>query len=58
MGFVFGFFEIESMCFGSINDRVQRDFLTIGLLQTFLDVAIIVGLQRDVFVLDDFLIRG
>jgi hypothetical protein len=50
-----GFLEIETMLFGSTNHGGQGDLLAIFLSQTVFDKAIVVGLQRDLFVLDDSL---
>jgi hypothetical protein len=50
-----GFLEIEAMGFGSANNGSQGDFLTIFLPQAVFDKAVVVGLQGDLFVLDDSL---
>jgi hypothetical protein len=54
----FGFLEIEAMLFGSTNNGGQGDFLAIFLPQVIFDKAVVVGLQRDFFVLDDSLFDG
>jgi hypothetical protein len=54
----FGFLEVEAMGFGSANNGSQGDFLTIGLPQAVFDKAVVVGLQGDLFVLDDSLFDG
>jgi hypothetical protein len=51
----FGFLEIEAMFFGSTNHGGQGDLLAIFLSQAVFDKAIVVGLQGDLFVLDDSL---
>jgi hypothetical protein len=53
-----GFLEIEAMLFGSTNHGGQGDLLTILLFQVIFNKAIVVGVQRDLFVLDDFLFDG
>jgi hypothetical protein len=50
-----GFLEIEAMLFGSTNHGGQGDLLAIFLSQTVFDKAIVVGVQRDLFVLDNLL---
>jgi hypothetical protein len=49
----FGFLEIEAMLFSSTNHGGQGDFLTIFLPQVVLDKAVVIGFQRDLFILDD-----
>ena len=51
----FGVLEIEAMLFSSANNGGQGDFLTIFLPQVVFDKAVVVGLQRDLFVLNDSL---
>jgi hypothetical protein len=52
------FLEIEPMLFGTVDNRVQGDFLTIGLAQAVPNIAIVVRGQRDFFVSNDFLFDG
>jgi hypothetical protein len=52
------FLEIEPMLFGTIDNRVQGDFLTIGLPQTVPDIAIVIRCQRNFFVPNDFFFNG
>jgi hypothetical protein len=49
----FGFLEIEAMGFGSADNGGQGDLLAIFLPQAVFDKAVVVGLQGDLFVLDD-----
>jgi hypothetical protein len=54
----FGFLQIEAMFFGPMDDCVQGDFLTIGLLQTVSDIAVVIRRQGNFFVPNDFLFDG
>jgi hypothetical protein len=58
VGGPFGFLEIEAMLFGSTNHGGQGDLLAICLPQAVFDKAVVVGLQGDLFVLDDSLFDG
>jgi hypothetical protein len=52
------FLEIEPMLFGTVDNRIQGDFLTIGLAQAVPNIAIVIRGQRDFFVPNDFLFDG
>ena len=51
----FGFLEIKAVPFGSADDGGQGYFLMMGLPQSVFDVAVIVRLQRNFLILNDFL---
>ena len=53
-----GFFEKEAVLFGSADDGGEGYFLVIGLPQTIFDVAVVIGGQRDVLVLDNVFFDG
>jgi hypothetical protein len=55
VGGPFGFLEVEAMLFGSTNNGGQRDLLAIFLSQVVFDEAVVIGFQRGLFILDDFL---
>lgn len=52
------FLEKEAMLFGSTDDGRKGYLLVIGLPQTIFDVAVIIGGQRDVLVLDNVFFDG
>jgi len=52
------FLEKETMLFGSTDDGRKGYLLVIGLPQTIFDVAVIVGGQRNVLVLDNVFFDG
>jgi hypothetical protein len=52
------FLEIEPMLFGTVDNCVQGDFLTIGLPQAVPNIAIVIKRQGDFFVSNDFLFDG
>ena len=39
----FGFLQVETMFFSTINDCAQGNFLAVGFVQTVLKIAIIIG---------------
>ena len=52
------FLEKEAMFFGSTDDGRKGYLLVIGLSQTIFDVAVIIGGQRDVLVLNNVFFDG
>lgn len=48
--------EVESVFFGSVDDGEERDFLMVASGQSVSDIAIVIGLERDFRILDQFLI--
>jgi hypothetical protein len=53
VGGPFGFLEIEAMLFSSTNHGSYGDLLAIFLFQEVFDEAVVVGVQRNLFILDD-----
>jgi hypothetical protein len=51
----FRFPEVKSMAFSSINDGRQGDLLVVGCFQTIFDIAVVIGGQGNLFILNDFL---
>jgi len=53
MSFFFRSGEIKAVLFRPVNDGRQRDFLVVGIFQTVFDIAVVIGRERDFFVLDN-----
>ena len=56
-----GFFrsgKVKAVLFCPVNDGRQRDFLVVGIFQTVLDIAVVIGCEGDFFVLDDRFFDG